>query len=643
MTRRALALLVFPSSLCLMCPLWLCAESKAAALDPEINQPYHLKVVLQIAKHPLLTEVFKNQVSRELRDGLQAAFGNMGLVQVVDRHPLLPEIERHGLGQPLDREKSVSDTKTHFVLIDFVNGQYEIQARQHDGLTGLVSPVIRRDRTTDRQFVSRAATLLIDQDLGVVGTLEEQPKGDMVRIVLKGSGLGQPMDRWVKKDDVFAIVRISRVGNEWRSKREEWALLQVKDGPASDGTCGCRYYHRFLYELRSGSMYRCIKLGTTTASLRLRLLNKKDRRPLSNKVVSFSHIGFDSGSKRESGTDTDGYVTPPEPFTNIAFVRVAGADKDLARIPIEIIDDRTITCEIEPNPDAEEWTRCQQHRREYDQHLNESISAAGNLFRDLTRVLGQKEYVKALEMARKGLVDLQAQIQSRTEELSSLRKEISDLNRSDPTLTDAGIRVLEKQAKELEDRVKNYEEVVNQRNEPRRQQLLAKVEQANQNELTYDYDEAIAAYEEAVKLAEATNETIVLEKTKKRLRELQNAWRTKSEEHLRARNFIKNDWPKLGTAELKERIPDARKMFEVCKKNNDKLTPRRLLKGNLNHAGRLLKLQEELDSKRDDDQQKLRALSELVDELNKLTKEVYAYVDPAKASAKADEEDPDKE
>src|SRR5205823_5686660 len=130
------------------------------------------------------------QVSRELRDGLQAAFGNMGIVKVIDEHPLLPDIERLGLGSPLDREKKVSETKTHFVLIDFVNGQYEVQARQHDGLTGLVSPVIRRDRTTDRQFVARAATLLIDQDLGVVGTLEEQPKGDNVRIVLKGSGLG---------------------------------------------------------------------------------------------------------------------------------------------------------------------------------------------------------------------------------------------------------------------------------------------------------------------------------------------------------------------------------------------------------------------------------------------------------------------
>ena len=42
--------------------------------------------------------------------------------------------------------------------------------------------VLREGR--DRAFVARTAALLIEQDLGVVGTLEDSPKGDNVRVTL---------------------------------------------------------------------------------------------------------------------------------------------------------------------------------------------------------------------------------------------------------------------------------------------------------------------------------------------------------------------------------------------------------------------------------------------------------------------------
>src|SRR5207245_207055 len=107
---------------------------------------------------------------------------------------------------------------THFVFVNFVAGQYEIQARQHDGLTGQASPVIRRARTSDREFVARTAALLIGQDFGVVGTVTQklQAQPETVRVVLKGSSLGTPSEGWVKKGDVFNLVQISRVGRQQR-------------------------------------------------------------------------------------------------------------------------------------------------------------------------------------------------------------------------------------------------------------------------------------------------------------------------------------------------------------------------------------------------------------------------------------------
>ena len=51
-----------------------------------------------------------------------------------------------GLQHALDSWKYLSNTKIHFVLIDFVQGQYEISAREYDGTTGLASPVVRQVR-----------------------------------------------------------------------------------------------------------------------------------------------------------------------------------------------------------------------------------------------------------------------------------------------------------------------------------------------------------------------------------------------------------------------------------------------------------------------------------------------------------------
>src|SRR5262249_44146524 len=134
----------------------------AAQLDPELNKPYHLRVVLRMAENRMFTPLFKDRVRRGLQDGLQAALGNLGQVEVVTRSalvkqlkteeaPLAPELRQSlertlrlleevdgkGLQQALDEWKEVSQTKTHFVLLNVVDGQYEIQARQFDGLSGL--------------------------------------------------------------------------------------------------------------------------------------------------------------------------------------------------------------------------------------------------------------------------------------------------------------------------------------------------------------------------------------------------------------------------------------------------------------------------------------------------------------------------
>src|SRR5260370_27403067 len=133
------------------------------ALDPETDKPYRLQVVLRIAENRLLTPVFRDLVERQLRESLQAALGDLASVEVVRQHLLLKEVEAKGLQAALDGYSVLSDTKIHFVLVDFVDGLYQIQARQHDGFTGLASPV-RRSSTADRQLVASLASAVISQD-----------------------------------------------------------------------------------------------------------------------------------------------------------------------------------------------------------------------------------------------------------------------------------------------------------------------------------------------------------------------------------------------------------------------------------------------------------------------------------------------
>ena len=78
--------------------LLLCAPLKATAqLDPELEKPYVLQVVLHVAENRFLTPIFQVQLQRSLRDHLQLTLGALAKVEVVRSHPLLSEIEAKGL------------------------------------------------------------------------------------------------------------------------------------------------------------------------------------------------------------------------------------------------------------------------------------------------------------------------------------------------------------------------------------------------------------------------------------------------------------------------------------------------------------------------------------------------------------------
>src|SRR5207253_1582046 len=198
------------------------------------------------------------------------------------------------------------------VLIDFVNGRYEIQARQYDGTAGLASSAVRRVDEVDPHLVARKAGLLIDKDFGVVGTITQKDE-KKVDVAFKGGGFGVQLSRWIKKDDIFAVSQIVDQGGSGEvAFRVPWTLLQALADPR-DGKCACAIHHRFqdpLPEAAGVLGYRCLKLGTIRAPVRVRVVSD-DRlgTPLNGRSIQSSSHSFLEKAQQESATNPQGLVT----------------------------------------------------------------------------------------------------------------------------------------------------------------------------------------------------------------------------------------------------------------------------------------------------------------------------------------------
>lgn len=606
----------------------LCGSSRAA-LDPEVGKPYQLQVVLHVAPHRLLTPVFKDQLQRELRDSLQAAFGFLAQVEVTDRHALLKDIDARGL-LPALASLRMSERKTHYLRIDYLDGQYEIQSAQHDGLTGLVSPVVRRERTADRQFVARTAALLLDRDFGMVGTIERSD-AQSASVTFKGANLGVPLDRWIRKDDVFALAHVVQGRGGLQGLRVPSALLQVIETPR-DGKCQCRLFHRYAGPLAPGPAtlgFRCIKLGTTQGQLRLRLVDDKGF-PLPRLPVRISPYGFQDRDVKEQGASSqDGLFQTRQSYSHVVFVRVYGGSTPLAQVPIEILDDRIVVCRVNVNPGAEQLGPLDLRKKLLLGRVYESLLVQADLRKELNRLmgLGAGQQATVLEKAREGLKALQNDEAGFGKALAELRAAAKELP---PSVTfslaegDQRLQEIHTRRGELQQFIASVEDIIKKQNDPKRREWQASVERGRLLEKEAEFDEAIKLYEQVA--AESNDADI-----KKYAEELKKNWEPKNAAHAQARTFIYQTWARLDTAaKIKDNLEMARSAFQTCRDAGDKRT---VLKLNLACIALAGKLNEQLKDLRpqenEDDQEKSKVIIEVAESLEKLLREVVAYLRPA--------------
>jgi hypothetical protein len=600
-----------------------------AALDPQIDKPYHLQVVLRIARNRLLTQVFRDQVERQLQDSLQGALGDLAQVEIVHEHPLLKEVEAKGLQAALDGYSALSETKTHFVLIDFVNGRYEIQARQHDGFTGLASPVVRHSSTADRQLVARSAALLIDLDFGLAGTLQiERMKGENVDIKLKGGALGVPLAPWVQKDQVFAVAQVGQAAARERSVRIPWTLLQVQEEP-SGPVCHCRVLHRGTDPLppaRGVLGYRCLKLGTTQAPLRLRVVKDDLKTPFPGVQVWIRDRSFEGSGLEYKSTNRDGLVTSERLYEDVAFVELLYERQVLARVPVEIVEDVTVTCPVRVGDAG--GTKAQLYERRYlwMKRLSDSRDVAETIVKELNSLRGQASQ-RAMARAQEGLKALQTDLTDLTMQRDSLRaagaRELPKTAPLDLSKGEELLQELQNRRDELQQYIGDLQKFIAEETDPRRQHWGEMLAQAAHQEREAEFDAAIKLYQQV--LAEAGDSPQVREKLDKLTRD----WTPpKNEAHARARKFIYETWPRLQTAaQIQAHLNEARKAFEACKENGDRLAPRKLLKTYEAHTALLNKEVDALrPAEREDDQRTAETIVKLTPELKKFNEEVKGYL-----------------
>jgi hypothetical protein len=599
---------------------------RAHALDAESDKPYQLQVVLHVSEHRMLTEVFRDRLKRELRDSLQGALGNLGRVSVVTDHPLLKEIDAKGLEAATDAATgSLSETKAHFIRVIYTEGRYVILARQLDGLTGLPSPVLRREETTDPQYVARAAALLVARDFGVIGTIEPTENTSDIRVPLKAGKLGR-LNRWVQKGDLFAVVQIGTVRGQTQAERVPWALLRADSAPQADGTITCRLWQRYKQSLagRPGVQgYRCIKLGTGRALLRLRLIDEARRHPLSESI-SIRRSSFDGDADEQLTAGGDGAIVSAKEYEHVAFVTVQSGTSVRARVPVAIFDGaKAVVIPVAANAAVEAQGQFDLRRRLWMSQLYESLLVVDDRFKELNRLVEAKEFDKAMKTSQGWLEELKADLARKEAEMIGLRVAGRESGIENPDLKDGDQRLQEMRSRrdELIGFAAKMKEIKTASEQ--RKVLLGMVERAKLLESEYDFAKAIELYQQIAE--QAGSEPALKQSAEGKRASLEKAWATRDRADVQ--DFIFKQWPKLTKAsELNDQIGKADAMFKACRDAGDRLTPRMLLKTNLAHATRLGKRLKELQKDREEDRREAEEIATVAGKLDKLTNDVSSYL-----------------
>lgn len=595
----------------------------------DVDQPYHLRIVVQVGAHRLLTRDFRDALQRELRDEFRDVLGKLDKVEVRvidlgsapdDLGPLGKLVAEKNLGA-LDQATELTGIKTHFVQLDYTAGQYRLAARQYDGSTGLASPLVRTAYTPDRLSVGRLALRLLGQDFGAVGEVRDLA-GDSARVELKGAKLGTPVNRLVRKGEVFALVRAGGAGS--RGGRVPDTLLVVESDTVNpaDGVCACRILTN-RKQLPTPPGLRAIKLGTVTAPLRLQL-NDNTGVPVTNVTVFAGPTDAAAQPLRVEGN----LFVSAGPVAHYAWVRVTSGAVIIARYPIELLQDGVVVRTPELLTAGTEVKDLVQSWRDLLAQIVElRTTHAGNQRRigDLMEARKNKE---ALEKARASVDYLKTRMKEIEDQRTILHADSQKINQEFPedALCQKLLKELAESQKRATELAGDLQAAVSDESGRRDKasQVRSLVARANILREQAEFEQVIKLYEEILQIDPGQT------KVKEDLERLKSEWGNR---HPAAANFAYNIWPNQTTAQdIKAKLEAARQAFTLSQRKSDKLVPQKLLVvarttlvSNLEQQARPL-----LNSPSEDDRKTLVLIRDVLKSLRDFEDQINTYLGSGK-------------
>lgn len=447
--------------------LGLTGAATAAPLDPEVGTPYRIRVAVKAASHPTLNVAVRAEIARAAAATLRKAAGDAATLEIIDLNaavppdPLLRQFAQVGF-KAFDAvgdspARLITGMKTHALTVEYRDGTFHLSARQHDGSTGLASPMVRTQANRNPDMLGRLAGMLVEPDFGAVGTVVPVaglPDGHM-RLVLRGSQTG-PFDQWAKVGDVFAPSVIMEVPDPVADKKNPVkmrvgipightnTLLRVAETKA-DGSCVCVLLSRYKAGFEFGNQskakaavgVRAVKLATIEAPVRLRLINK-DGQPHargSRLTVTASDADFRTRAGPAGQFNLSGGVYQSAgPLNGVACVLVAVGGDAPRLFPVPVLGPDPVTLLFEVSERDEKRAEFADRIKNLRGRIAEVGDAQFQLFTKVNQLIDQRKNKAALTEAEGGYGRVQAAEEGLRDDLKQIQ--------TDPQAADENVKVL---------------------------------------------------------------------------------------------------------------------------------------------------------------------------------------------------------
>jgi hypothetical protein len=602
------------------------------------DEPYDLQIVVRHGAHTWLGRPFRDEFRRNLLAMLTDAFGPMAQIRIVDMREvpkdqwpaLWRDIDRRGL-KALDSATPTETGKRHFVTIDFLDGQYEVAARQWDGDTDWLSQLVVA-RTSDRALVSRLAGKLIAETFGIVGTLlgKGAPSGiGEVRasLRLRGGSLTPFLDRWVRPGDVFAVSIVTNVRGEQPNRKvvQRDILVRVVE-PTTNGVAPVRVVYRSsdnpLARLTASQSVRCIRMGASHGPVRLRLVDDRGQPHTRTLQIRLHSQAFQEGLSPDEevvNPDRGGLFISRKSYDQLAFARVITGGAQIARLPVPIFPDREVIAVVAIDAAQEQFGQLQAMKSELLRNYKEAVLVQIDAYNEITKLVKETKNADALKRANSARLALEReleQLQVRKQEVRKLLEgtkiTLTDCDEVEKDLENHKVRMNRLIGRLIEtERLENAPDKVEKK--LRLQQQHNKVQVLIDSD---DYDGALALLKQLTE--EYPEETNI----KKQFEELDRQWAIKGDAHREAREFVYQVWAASKTpADIEKNLPLVRQRLNLLAQVGDRLTMLKL-RNSLPSLGKILADEARNFANTEEDEEKRAKFKKLVEDFDRLSQEV---------------------